>query len=106
MPKVVFSDSARDDLQSIVAYTKESWGKAQAVSYVSGLRKQTKILAEMPTIGRIYSPYKRQEIRVFSYGKHLIYYCQQSHGITVIHVTHESMEQSLHVMTNGSAQSI
>ena len=55
MPKVVFAASATNDIKSIVTYTKKKWGKAQAVSYVYGLKKQTQILAEMPTLGKIYA---------------------------------------------------
>ena len=102
MPKVVFAASATNDIKSIVTYTKKKWGKAQAVSYVYGLKKQTQILAEMPTLGKIYAHYHRQEIHFFPFEKHLIYYFQENHGITIIHVTHKSMQQSLHIKPKGT----
>lgn len=97
MPSVVFSENAESDLESIVSYTKELWGKEQAVSYVSGLQKQTIILSKMPTLGKFYIPYKEQGVRVFPFEKHLIYYMENRSGITIIHITHKAMEQALHV---------
>lgn len=97
MPSVVFADRAKNDLKEIVAYTKEKWGTAQAVSYVSGLKKQTEILANMPTMGKLYEAYEAQGVHVFPFEKHLIYYIENADGITIIHVNHKAMEQSLHV---------
>ena len=97
MPSVVFSENAESDLESIVSYTKELWGSAQAASYVSRPQKQTIILAKMPTLGKFYIPYKEQGVRVFLFEKHLIYYMENQSGITIIHTIHKAMEQSLHI---------
>jgi plasmid stabilization system protein ParE len=55
----------------------------------------------MPTLGKIYEPYKAQVVRVFPYEKRLIYYSEESHGITVIHVTHKNMDQERHLSEEG-----
>lgn len=94
MIDVVFSNRARKALGDIVVYTRKKWGVKQSISYVSALKKQTEILAHMPNMGKIYHQYKYQEIRVFPFKQHLIYYFTTSTGITVFHVTHKSMEQS------------
>jgi plasmid stabilization system protein ParE len=52
-------------------------------------------------LGKIYEPYKAQVVRVFPYEKHLIYYSEESHGITVIHVTHKNMDQERHLSEEG-----
>lgn len=103
MSKVVFSENARGDLKKIVTYTRDKWGKAQALTYVSGLKKQTQILAERPTLGNLYPPYSDDGVRVFRFEKHFIYYCQNKQGIAVIHVTHERMVQPLHVKPLGNS---
>jgi plasmid stabilization system protein ParE len=52
MPEVVFSTDSKDDLKSIVRFTRKKWSKEQAVDYVGGLRRQAKNLAETPEIGK------------------------------------------------------
>jgi toxin ParE1/3/4 len=94
MNKVAFTDNAKQALREIVTYTKIKWGSTQALSYVSGLKKQTKILANLPTLGKIYTPYQSKEVRVYPFERHLIYYRQMPDGITVIHITHKNMDQS------------
>lgn len=102
MTKVVFSPDALEELKNIVRYTKKNWGTTQAVSYVSGLKKQTQILAKMPNLGKFYSPYKDQGVRLYPFEKHLIYYRVESFGITVLHVTHKVMDQARHISDGGS----
>ncbi len=70
---------------------------------MSGLKKQAQILAVMPSLGKYYEPYKDRGVRVFPYEKHLIYYIENKHGITVIHVTHENMDQARHISDGGNA---
>ncbi|WP_395344251.1 type II toxin-antitoxin system RelE/ParE family toxin [Ningiella sp. W23] len=101
MSRVVFADNAKSDLKEIVSYTKNKWGKTQAISYISALKKQTEILANMPTMGKLYDPYKTSGVHVFPFEKHLIYYIQNPKGITVIHVHHKAMEQSINVSPQG-----
>jgi plasmid stabilization system protein ParE len=36
MPEVVFSTDSKDDLKSIVRFTRKKWSKEQAVDYVGG----------------------------------------------------------------------
>lgn len=102
MAKVVFSENARNDLKEIVTYTRDKWGKAQALTYIDGLKKQTQILSEIPTLGKAYPPYSDDGVRVFRFEKHFIYYCQNQQGIAVIHVTHQRMDQTLHVKPLGA----
>ncbi len=51
MPEYRFTPEARDDLQSIVDYTQEHWGKDQAHKYVDGLEEMAAHLAEKPSLG-------------------------------------------------------
>ncbi len=52
MTRVVFTPESSKDLKDIVRYTRETWGSVQAVEYVSGLRKQSALLAQRLMLGK------------------------------------------------------
>ena len=101
MAKFVYTQSAVDDLQDILDYTRSQWGSEQAAAYLDGLEKQAELLANMPALGRFYPPYKEKQVRVFPYEKHLIYYIEASAGIILMHITHEGMDQEGHLRATG-----
>jgi plasmid stabilization system protein ParE len=67
------------------------------------LEKQAQLLADMPTIGKHYKPYKDKGYRAFPYEKHLIYYVESSFGITLMHIVHESMNQEQYLNKGGNS---
>lgn len=97
MARFEYAQSAIDDLDMILGYTTGEWGADQAEKYLNGLEKQAQLLAEMPTLGKIYEPFKEQKLRVFPFEKHLIYYLEIDAGIILMHLTHENMDQRRHV---------
>ncbi|MDM3870169.1 type II toxin-antitoxin system RelE/ParE family toxin [Porticoccus sp. W117] len=102
MARFEYAQSAIDDLDMILGYTAGEWGVAKAEKYLNGLEKQAQLLAEMPTLGKIYPPYKEQKLRVFPFEKHLIYYLETDYGVTLLHLTHNRMDQLRHLSNIGN----
>lgn len=90
------AEPAKADIDNLFTYTIHTWGEAQSEKYYLGFIKQAQLLAEMPSLGKQYKLYS-DEMRVFPYEKHLIYYIEASHGITIMHVVHESKDQENHI---------
>ena len=82
---------AKHDLHSIWRYTRDTWGEAQADTYVSALYRKFSRLAETPRIGR-----NRADIDsrfyCFPEKKHLIFYIIYDAHIDIIGVVHKSMD--------------
>jgi len=99
MAKVVFTPESKADLKNIVHYTKEKWGNVQAVEYVSGLRKQTSLLAQKPEIGKT-----RDELAsgliCFPYVSHIVYYSQIPDGIAIIRFLHKRQDPTTQLLPN------
>lgn len=103
MPAYKFAESAKQDIRDLVEYTIDAWSKAQAEKYYLGLTKQAELLAEMPTLGKLYDKYKAEEVRIFPYEKHLIYYIETPHGITILHVIQVNKDQVGHISGSENA---
>ena len=95
MPEYRFTPEARDDLQSIIDYTQEQWGKEQAHKYVDGLEELAAHLAEKPSLG-VNRDTLISSLISFPYVSHVLYYVPQDHGITIIRVLHKSMDARRH----------
>lgn len=95
MPTYKLAESAKQDVRDLVEYTVEAWSRAQAEKYYDGLIKQAQLLAEIPTLGKSYERIK--DLHVFPYEKHLIYYIEQPHGITILHIVHGNKNQARHL---------
>lgn len=72
-PAVVLSPKARSDLRSIVAYSAEVWGDAQAKKYLQKLFHAMRDIRKISTLGmrRSWLP---ETHRVYQIGKHIIIY--------------------------------
>lgn len=95
MPTYKFTEKAEADLASIVEYTQEAWGTAQALRYIDGFHDLANALSIAPEMG-----VNRDNILtglcVFPYEKHLLFYQKAPHGITVVRVLHKSMDVQQH----------
>jgi len=82
---------ARQDLQEIGRYTLEAWGSAKRRAYLLAIDARFKNLAAHPERGA-----PRADIgpdwRSSRVGRHLIFYMQQSWGIEIVRVLHESRD--------------
>ncbi len=50
MPEYRFTPEANEDLQGVIDYTIEHWGKEQAHKYIDGLEELAARLAENPNL--------------------------------------------------------
>jgi len=102
MPSYKFAKSAQIDLVNIIDYTIETWGVEQSSVYIDGLELLIGKLAESPEIGK-FCHHLIQNIRVFSYQSHLIYYMDNVSGILIVRVLHKNMSPTLHLKPEGKA---
>lgn len=91
MPVYKFTDRAEGDLASIIDYTLETWGAAQAVKYIDGLEELAANLAQTPDLGKAREDLHKGLI-VFPYERHLLFYRKARHGITLVRMLHDSMD--------------
>ena len=96
MPEYRFTPEAENDLQQIIDYTLEQWGKAQARDYVDGLEALAGQLADNPGLGTDRDQLI-QGLLSFPYESHVLYYLRQAHGITIIRVLHKRMDAQKHL---------
>ena len=88
------AEPAQADIESIIKHTLDTWSQAQTLSYIEGLEKLMRSLAQAPKLGNIYLS---DGLRVFSYLSHVLSFIKETHGITIIRVLHENMNPALHV---------
>ena len=98
MPRYEFTEQAERDLKSILDYTLEQWGRAQADKYLDGIEALVDNLAANPDLGA-----KRDNllegVLSFPYVSHVLYYIKQAHGITILRVLHQRMDPKRHITT-------
>lgn len=88
MQHVRYSNRALADLREIGAFTLETWGLAQADSYLLTLFKTCELLAKFPRLGRRYGP-SHESRRRFEIESHVILYSLHSSGVTVQRILHK-----------------
>ncbi len=90
-----FAQRAQQDLENILDYTLEQWGKRQAVRYLEALNESVQLLANNPKLGM-----PRENLAPgllsFPYKSHIIYYCKAKRDIIVVRVLHASMDSVRH----------
>jgi toxin ParE1/3/4 len=82
MPGYRLSRKADSDLQRIYLDSFRNFGEAQADAYTSELAECFRLLAEQPRLGRI-RPGKREELRTFFHGSHIIAYRITNAGLLI-----------------------
>ena len=94
--KYKLHQEAIEDLKEIGRYTLKNHGKNQRDTYLQGINKRFKSLADMPLMGR-----PRDEIKEGYYSsvyeKHIIFYLIQENYIEVLGVLHETMLPERHL---------
>ena len=95
MPTYTFTDKAESDLEGIIDFTIEHWGKPQATKYIDGLEELAQAIADNPGIG-----IARDELSAglssIPYQSHILYYMQSSSSVTIVRVLHASMDSINH----------
>lgn len=87
-----FTNKAISDLSNIWEYTENEWGSEQAEVYYRDILSKCEYL-----MGHFYS-LVHDELRGFPFGKHIIFYINNSDGsILVVRVLHSSMDIETHL---------
>jgi toxin ParE1/3/4 len=94
--RVVLTTDARIDLNDILLYTEQRWGRAQRIAY------RTTIRNAIATIGR--NPNIEGErdglptgLRTYPAGRHVIYYRVRSEMVEIVRILHQRMDPVRHV---------
>lgn len=91
--KIVFHESAIEDLEEIWLYTFQTWSLEQADRYYNLIYKEIEFLAGKPTFGKDFS----RVLKGYRFSKiksHLIFYKHSSSEIEIIRILHENMDIS------------
>ncbi len=91
MPFYVLSPEADADLGDILAYTYETWGLAQARTYVRGLQTKFERLADQPGLGRA-RPELGAGIMSFAHEAHVVFYRMRTERLEIVRVLHKSRD--------------
>ena len=88
---IVFSPRAKRDLEEIYAYTRNSWSKAQADSYLDKIEACIHQLAENPNLGRP-RPEIRANYRSLTKESHTVFYKISTRDIHILGIVHNRMD--------------
>jgi toxin ParE1/3/4 len=95
--KFRFSHRAEADLFNIGLYTFRTWGEIQTDRYIRQLEDCCQLLADSPALGRQCDEI-RPELRRMKQGKHVFFYRQESGGILICRILHQSMLPEKHAI--------
>jgi len=93
-----FTEEAENDLETIIDFTLERWGKTQAGKYIDELEVLAQKLAECPELG-VDRINMLDGVISFPYASHILYYAKQPDGITITRILHKRMDQWQHIST-------
>lgn len=89
-----FTDKAEKDLEGILNFTLQHWGKKKVVEYLNGIESSALSLCSNPAMG-----IDRSElipgVRSITYASHVIYYTQTNTHLIIIRILHCSMDPHL-----------
>jgi toxin ParE1/3/4 len=94
MYKVIITETATEDLISILEYTFKKFGEAQLEKYKFSIQEQTNLLAISPKLG-----HKRDDIPLnclaLKVGSHFLIYRIENQIIFILRILHQRMDFSL-----------
>jgi toxin ParE1/3/4 len=94
--KVRYRPRAEADLEGIAVYTRQEWGHAQAVLYVTQLRETCERV--LPEHYRLARPLlERPDVLRWRCERHVIYFMRDAEGLDVVRILHERMLPGLHL---------
>lgn len=94
--KLIVTNPALNDLESIAAYTLTQWGEKQAIHYTEQLYETLSKIAEDPSIGHHRHGVPTM-IRGRKSGRHVIFYRIHEETIFIMRLLHESMDHGRHL---------
>lgn len=91
MVKVVWSDSAVADLESIVEYIAQD-SEHYAAAFAEKVLKAVEKLGTFPRIGRIVSEYNREDLRELIFQNYRIIYKLEPERVAIATIVHASRD--------------
>jgi toxin ParE1/3/4 len=92
-----FSHRGEADLLNIGLYTLRTWGEIQTDRYIRELEGCCQLLADNPSLGRPCDEI-RPGLRRMKQGKHIVFYREESGGIFICRILHQSMLPEKHAI--------
>jgi toxin ParE1/3/4 len=96
------SEADQEGLHEIQRYTRETWGAAQAKTYLLELMTSFTKLAKQPKIGRLRGDLGL-ELRSYVASHHLVFYRQAQRGIDIVRVLHSNMDVPQQIGTSPTS---
>ena len=96
--EIILSPAAIRDLQSISAYTLQTWGAAQEESYLKGLWEKLAAIRSGPESFRLREDLAKS-CRSARHEKHVIFFTVQGQTLQIIRILHRAMDFSSHLTT-------
>jgi toxin ParE1/3/4 len=90
------SRRAEKDLQSIIRYSLDAWGRSATDAYMATIESRFLWLAQNPRAGRD-RPEISKTARSFPEGRHVIFYRINGKAVYISAVLHQSMDVSGHL---------
>jgi len=90
MPSLNVTAEAEADIDSIVEYTRITWGWRQADRYLTKLEDGFDLLTRNPSLGRSCDAIQ-PGLRRFEIGSHVMFYRSEPGGLRVLRVLHQQM---------------
>ena len=91
MANLLFSLTARTDLELIWRYSADDWGELRAETYLRTIFNATEQIQEHPNLGRM-----RDDVRVgyrsVIVGSHVIFYKLIKNRVNIIRVLHQRVD--------------
>ena len=95
--KLVLTEAALTDLQSISAFTLEKWGAEQETRYIQQMWRRMDFIRTTPNIGRL-----REDLfpgcRLVAEGRHVILFRSRLESVEIIRVLHSAMDFRRHLL--------
>ena len=89
-PGYQLSPRARNDLEEIWLYTRDTWSMQQADDYIGALAAACARLADHSAIGQAVDI--REGYLKYILGAHVIYFRVSASGIVIIRILHQRMD--------------
>ncbi len=93
MANLLFSPTARTDLELIWRYSADNWGELRAETYLRSIFEAAERIKENPHLGRSREDVRHGYRSVFV-GSHLLFYQLSQETVIIIRILHQRMDVS------------
>ncbi len=101
MKRLVLTEIARADLDSIRRYSARIWGQQQTATYMSAVRDTLKGLVQGTVVARARHDL-RPGIQMATSGRHCIFFEADDSRVLVVRVLHDRMDYRRHLSATSA----